>query len=366
MRHRARPNDEEAAKYTPTSHPHIFIPLRPRFVVRDVVFNDAHMCVSLENSNIVSAFHSKTGKLMTNLQGHTQPVTCLDLIENVCVTGSKDTNINIYFAECDHSNVDQLATSLPVPLPDIKPKVVIGHTGEVTCVKMIDNGSVVSGSTDTTVRLGKENNKGQFISTPLENGHSETVTVLRADNKFVVSGSSDMTVRIWETRSEKQKYVLTGHKAAVKDIALDSKNMRLITGDQNNIVKIWDLRDGSLQHTLTGQMSFKLDEMGNELACVGSNGCLFIWDCGSAELLKIISHEELLQTGGQVLSTSDKTTITASDTGICIWSTDTGDLLGKVATGATEMWVGKTFGKTIVSACQYEESAGVEAHFLDQ
>lgn len=364
MPHRARLN-EEAIKHTPTSHPHIFIPLRPRFVVRDVVFNDAHMCVLLENSHIVSAFHAKTGKLMTNLQGHTQPVTCLDLIENVCVTGSKDTNVNIYFAECDHNNVDELASSLPVPLPNIKPRVVTGHTKEVSFVKMIDDGSVVSGSTDTSVRLGKENNKGQFISKALENGHSEAITALRADSKFVVSGSSDMTVRVWETRSEKQKYVLTSHRAAIKDIALDSKNMRLITGDQNNIVRIWDLRDGSLQHTLTGQMSFKLDEMGNELACVGSNGCLFIWDCSSAELLKIISHEELLQAGGKVLGTNDKTTVTSSDSGISIWSRDTERLLGKVAAGATEMWVGKTFGKTIVSACQYEESAGVEAHFLN-
>ncbi|KAG5368287.1 putative WD repeat-containing protein [Yarrowia sp. C11] len=364
MPHRMR-HTNGAAKYTPTSHPHIFIPLRPRFVVKDIAFNEAHMCVLLENSNMVCAFHAKTGKLMTNLQGHTQPVTCLDLIENVCVTGSKDTNVNIYFAECTHDDVDQLASSLPVPLPNIKPRVVTGHTGEITCVKMIDNGSVVSGSTDTSVRLGKENNKGVFVSTPLENGHSETITVLRADSKFVVSGSSDKTVRVWDTRSEKQKFVLTGHLKGIKDIALDSKNMRLITGDLNDIVKIWDLRDGSLQHTLTGQTSFKLDAMGNDLACVGSNGCMFIWDCGSAELLKIISHEELLQSGGQVLSTSDQSTVTSSDSGISIWCRDTGDLVGKVAAGATELWVGKTFGKTIVSACQYEDSAGVEAHFLN-
>lgn len=360
--HTAQP--DEAMKYTPSFHPHIFIPLRPRFTVRDVVVNDAHMCVALENSNIVSAFHAKTGKLMTNLQGHTAPVTCLDLIENVCVTGSRDTNVNVYFAECTHDNVDELASSLPVPLPNITPRVVTGHTDTVTCVKMIDNGSVVSGSLDSSVRLAKENNKGQFISQPLENGHSMPITVVRADSKFVASGSQDTTVRVWDTRTEKQKHLLTGHRAPIKDIGLDSKNMRLITGDQNNIVKIWDLRDGSLQHTLTGQTSFKLDEMGNELACVGSNGCLFIWECSSAELLKIISHEILLQ-GGDVLSTNEKSTITVSDSGISIWSRDSGDLVGKVAAGATEMWVGKTFNKTIVSACQYEETAGVEAHFLN-
>ncbi|KAG5360284.1 putative WD repeat-containing protein [Yarrowia sp. B02] len=364
MPHRARLR-EEAMKYIPTSHHRIFIPLRPRFQVRAIDFNAAHMCVLLENSNMVSAFHARTGKLMTNLSGHKQAVTCLDLIENVCATGSKDTNVHIYFAECTHDDVDDLASSLPVPLPSIKPRVVAGHTGKVTCVKLIDNGSVVSGSTDASVRLGKENNKGQFISTPLENGHSEGITVLRADSKFITSGSSDMTVRVWDTRSEKQKYVLTGHRAAIKDIALDSKNMRLITGDQNDIVKIWDLRDGSLQHTLTGQTSFKLDEMGTELACVGANGCLFIWGCSSAELLQIISHDDLVQAGGQVLSTCDKTTITSSDSGISIWSRDTGNMLGKVAAGATEVWTAKTFGKTIVTACQYDDTAGVEAHFLN-
>lgn len=352
-------------KYTPTSHPRIFIPLRPRFQVRDVVFNDAHMCISLEGGSIVSAFHAKTGRLMTNLQGHTAPVACMDLGENVCVTGSKDHTVNVYYAECDHSNVEELANSLPtLPLPNIEPKVIRGHTDTVTHVKVLENGWVVSGSQDTSVRLARDNNQGQFDSMPLPHGHTQAVSVLRADTKMVASGSTDKTVRVWDCRSQKQLYVLKGHAAAIKDIALDSINMRLISSDNNHMVKIWDLKDGSLQHTLSGQTEFMLDKMGAELTSVGSNGCLFVWDVSSAELLKIISHHTLLQGGAKVIATDEKTIITASDAGIFIWDRETEEPLGEISSGAKKMWVGKAHGRTIVSACQYDTSAGVEAHFL--
>eukprot|EP01121_Diplochlamys_sp_Union-15-3_P020700 TRINITY_DN813_c0_g1_i6.p1 TRINITY_DN813_c0_g1~~TRINITY_DN813_c0_g1_i6.p1 ORF type:complete len:239 (+),score=41.89 TRINITY_DN813_c0_g1_i6:30-719(+) len=91
---------------------------------------------------------------------------------------------------------------------------ITGHDDTVTSLSVTNEGDIISGSVDKTVRVWR----GKDCIQKLE-GHQHIVwAVLGLPNGDIVSASADKTIRIW--RGAKCHRVLNQHLDAVRDLAL--------------------------------------------------------------------------------------------------------------------------------------------------
>jgi phospholipase A-2-activating protein len=77
-------------------------------------------------------------------------------------------------------------------------KVLNGHTCIVSCLVVLSNGDLASGSEDKTVRIWNSKNG----NTKILNGHTSVVYSLALlPDGNLASGSADNTIRIWNTNN---------------------------------------------------------------------------------------------------------------------------------------------------------------------
>ncbi len=64
------------------------------------------------------------------------------------------------------------------------------------------------------------------------------------DGKTVVSGSTDQTVRIWDTTTGQQRFQLNGHVGAVHAVALTPDESLIVSSGADKTVRLWDVAGG--------------------------------------------------------------------------------------------------------------------------
>ena len=86
--------------------------------------------------------------------------------------------------------------------------ILKGHTRWVKCVLELDNGVLITGSDDKTIKLWKNENNFKTLE---EHAHSVR-TFCQINEKFFASGSFDYTIKIWEIDTWKCVQTLYGHE----------------------------------------------------------------------------------------------------------------------------------------------------------
>ena len=96
-----------------------------------------------------------------------------------------------------------------------------GHEKWVKCVIELDNGIIVSGSDDKTIKLWKDNNNYKTLK-----GHNNSIRSLcQINKKYFASGSFDFSIKIWEINNWKCVQTLIGHDSnIICVIALNNNN----------------------------------------------------------------------------------------------------------------------------------------------
>jgi len=235
-------------------------------------------------------------------------ITCLDIHQNVLVTGGKDRNIVIF----DKDQQEIIASCK-------------GHQKAiVNVIHHPDKQVVLSASQDATVRVWNYENE-EKVSQNRFKLHSDAITDLslhptndfclttskdkswifsdlntgaelirtydddipssgkfHPDGLIFATGTSRAEVRIWDLKSSAQGNAkpatqpLRGHSGPVEAIAFSENGFHLATASRSNEVKLWDLRRLKNFKTLTLSESFKVrhlmfDKSGTYLSVVGND-----------------------------------------------------------------------------------------------
>jgi len=110
-----------------------------------------------------------------------------------------------------------------------------GHTGHVSCVSVLPDGRIVSGSNDCTLRIW-DASSGRCINTL--SGHTNVVNCVSVlPDGRIVSGSNDCTLRIWDASSGRCINTLSGHTNVVNCVSV-LPDGRIVSGSNDYTLRI--------------------------------------------------------------------------------------------------------------------------------
>ena len=131
--------------------------------------------------------------------------------------------------------------------PD-RPKVLVGHNGDINMLGYGPDGRIVTAGSDRTVRVWNPATGTHLVL----RGHEDEVDAARfaPGGSQVISVSDDGTVRLWDARSGNALAVLDSGAGPLGDFAV-SRDHRIATLSKAGVVRLFDCEVcGSLQHVL--------------------------------------------------------------------------------------------------------------------
>jgi F-box and WD-40 domain protein CDC4 len=351
---------------------HIAFRAHQRHVITCLQFDTDKILTGSDDTNI-NVYDTKTGALRNQLEGHEGGVWALQYEGNTLVSGSTDRSVRVWDIEkgvCTQvfqghtSTVRCLQILMPAEvgrMPDGKPKM------------MPKQPLIITGSRDANLRVWKlpqPEDKPYFQTGPLNDaecpyfvrtltGHHNSVRAIAAYADTLVSGSYDCTVRVWKISTGETVHRLQGHTQKVYSVVLDYKRKRCISGSMDNLVKVWSLETGATLFTLEGHTSLVglLDLSHDRLVSAAADSTLRIWNPENGQCKSILSAHTAAITCFQhdahkVISGSDRT--------LKMWNVQTGDFVKDLLTDLSGVWQVKFNDRRCVAAVQRHEITYIE------
>ncbi|KAF2866937.1 WD repeat-containing protein pop1 [Massariosphaeria phaeospora] len=352
---------------------HIAFRAHQRHVVTCLQFDTDKILTGSDDTNI-NVYDTKTGALRSRLEGHEGGVWALQYEGNTLVSGSTDRSVRVWDIEkgtC--TQVFQGHTSTVRCLVILKP-TKIGETVDGQPIMMPKEDLIITGSRDSTLRVWKLPKPGDdsvmqtgppandadnkyFIRTL--NGHHHSVRAIAAHGDTLISGSYDCTVRVWKISTGEVSYRLQGHQQKVYSVVLDTARNRCISGSMDNMVKVWSLETGSCIFTLEGHTSLVglLDLSHGRLVSAAADSTLRIWDPENGQCkARLCAHTGAItcfqHDGQKVISGSDRT--------LKMWNVKTGEFVKDLLTDLSGVWQVKFNERRCVAAVQRNSQTYIE------
>lgn len=355
---------------------HIAFRAHDRHVVTCLQFDTDKILTGSDDSNI-NVYDTKTGALKSTLEGHEGGVWALEYYGNTLVSGSTDRSVRVWdieAAECTQVFQGHVSTvrCLQILLP-----TEIGKLSDGTPDTMPKEPLIITGSRDANLRVWKlpqpgdpryyptgpppaDSDNPYFIR--LLTGHHQSVRAIAAHGDTLVSGSYDCTVRVWKISTGEAVHRLQGHALKVYSVVLDHKRNRCISGSMDNLVKIWSLDTGSTLYTLEGHISLVglLDLKEDKLVSAAADSTLRVWDPENGQLKRVLkAHTGAItcfqHDGQKVISGSDHT--------LKLWNARTGACLKDLLTDLSGVWQVKFNDRRCVAAVQRDRLTYIEVRF---
>lgn len=209
-------------------------------------------------------------------------------------------------------------------------RAIAGHTDWVTCLDLLPDGQfAVSGSLDGTLRWWDLAN-GQNMRTVSAHPGGVSVVSVTQDGRKVVTAGWDGRVRVWNAINGESLLDFKAHNDAAGALALTPDGQRIITGSDDNLVRIWDLATGTQIRELIGHgdpvRTLAVSPDGRVLASGSWDHAVRTWDLDSGVQLNFFSgHEAWVRS---VVFTPDSRFILSGgwDRTVRVWDCSTGEL----------------------------------------
>ncbi|KAK2832048.1 hypothetical protein FQN49_006903 [Arthroderma sp. PD_2] len=352
---------------------HIAFRAHDRHVVTCLQFDTDKILTGSDDTNI-NVYNTKTGALKSTLQGHDGGVWALEYYGNTLVSGSTDRSVRVWdieAAECTQIFHGHTSTvrCLQILLP-----AQIGTLPDGTPEMMPKEPLIITGSRDSTLRvwkLPKPNDPAYFQAGPAQDdgtcpyfvrvmaGHTHSVRAIAAHGDTLVSGSYDCTVRVWKISTGEAVHCLQGHSFKVYSVVLDHERNRCISGSMDHMVKIWSLDTGAVLYNLEGHTSLVglLDLNAGRLVSAAADFTLRIWDPENGQCKNTLTaHTNAItcfqHDGQKVISGSDRT--------LKMWNVKTGECLKDLLTDLSGVWQVRFNDRRCVAAVQRNRLTYIE------
>ncbi|EAW06930.1 F-box/WD repeat-containing protein [Aspergillus clavatus NRRL 1] len=352
---------------------HIAFRAHGRHVVTCLQFDTDKVLTGSDDTNI-NVYDTKTGALKATLEGHEGGVWALEYYGNTLVSGSTDRSVRVWDIErarCTQIFHGHTSTvrCLQIVLP-----VEVGKNADGTPEMMPKEPIIITGSRDSNLRVWKLPKPGDpvyYQSGPhvddtdcpyfirVLTGHQHSVRAIAAHGDTLVSGSYDCTVRVWKISTGETLHRLQGHTLKVYSVVLDHKRNRCISGSMDNTVKVWSLETGSIIHNLEGHSSLVglLDLKCDRLVSAAADCTLRIWDPETGQCKsKLSAHTGAItcfqHDGQKVISGSDRT--------LKMWDVQTGKCVRDLLTDLSGVWQVKFDDRRCVAAVQRDTLTYIE------
>lgn len=344
---------------------HLAFKAHQRHVVTCLQF-DAEKIVTGSDDTNINVYDTRTGALRARLEGHEGGVWALQYEGTTLVSGSTDRSVRVWDIDkgvCTHVFLGHTSTvrCLIILMP-----TEIGKTPSGRSIVMPKEPIIVTGSRDSTLRvwkLPKPNDTPYTQSTPPQEGiesqyfiraltgHGHSVRAIAAHGDTLISGSYDNMVRVWKISTGETIHRLQGHTSKVYSVVLDHERNRCISGSMDNYVKIWSLETGSLLHTLEGHTSLVglLDLQRNRLVSAAADSTLRIWDSELGQCRNVLGAH----TGAITCFQHDgRKVISGADRNLKMWNVQTGEFIRDLLTDLTGVWQVRFDERRCVAAVQ--------------
>lgn len=352
---------------------HIAFRAHQRHVVTCLQFDTDKILTGSDDTNI-NVYDTKTGALRSRLEGHEGGVWALQYEGNILVSGSTDRSVRVWDIEKGKcTQVFQGHTSTVRCLVILKP-TQIGETADGQPIMMPKEPLIITGSRDSSLRVWKlpqpgdrsimqtgppaNDHDNQYFIRVLT-GHHHSVRAIAAHGDTLVSGSYDSTVRVWKISTGEVIHRLQGHAQKVYSVVLDHARNRCISGSMDNLVKVWSLESGACLFNLEGHTSLVglLDLSHERLVSAAADSTLRIWDPENGQCKSTLSAHTGAITcfqhdGQKVISGSDRT--------LKMWNVKTGDCVKDLLTDLSGVWQVKFNERRCVAAVQRNNMTYIE------
>lgn len=356
---------------------HIAFRAHQRHVVTCLQFDTDKILTGSDDTNI-NVYDTKTGALRSRLEGHEGGVWALQYEGNTLVSGSTDRSVRVWDIEKGKcTQVFQGHTSTVRCLVILKPtKIGENHDGQP--IMMPKEELIITGSRDSSLRvwkLPKPGDRSIMQTGPPANdqdnpyfvraltGHHHSVRAIAAHGDTLVSGSYDCTVRVWKISTGEVLHRLQGHSQKVYSVVLDTERNRCISGSMDNMVKVWSLETGACIFTLEGHTSLVglLDLSHERLVSAAADSTLRIWDPENGQCKsRLCAHTGAItcfqHDGQKVISGSDKT--------LKMWNVKTGEFVKDLLTDLSGVWQVKFNERRCVAAVQRNSMTYIEVSMV--
>ncbi|CAD0038341.1 unnamed protein product [Aureobasidium pullulans] len=343
---------------------------------RHLAFRAHHRHVILTGSDDtnINVYDTRTGVLRRKLEGHEGGVWALQYEGDTLVSGSTDRSVRIWDIPSGKClQTFQGHTSTVRCLVILKP-VKIGTAADGSPIMMPKEPLIITGSRDSTLRVWKlprpddpqihqagppANDSDNPYSLRVLTGHHNSVRAIAAHGDTLVSGSYDCTVRVWKISTGDMVHRLTGHSQKVYSVVLDHERGRCISGSMDNLVKVWSLETGNCLFNLDGHTSLVglLDLSHGRLVSAAADSTLRIWDPDNGACQSILSAH----TGAiTCFQHDDQKVISGSDRTLKMWNIETGECLRDLLSDLSGVWQVRFDERRCVAAVQRNNLTYIE------
>ncbi|KAL6489457.1 hypothetical protein MHYP_G00031980 [Metynnis hypsauchen] len=192
-----------------------------------------------EFKSLKTSWESVKFRLRT-VEGHSDIVTCVAAVDNLVISGSRDTTVKVWH----------------VPTAT-EQRNLGGHSGGVTCLNVppaeycrslasaLRLGEkerfVLSGSSDCCVRIWTLSS-GQCVKSVYTFNTVTSLCFIAAGGGYVVTGSDAGKLQVWDWLSQENRQSVNAHLDAVT--TLQSQGPLVFSGSVDGSVCVWEVCDG--------------------------------------------------------------------------------------------------------------------------